>query len=220
MKYHYCYKVEFVEVPHIYFGARTCECLPEEDVKYMGSPVTYKRFWKENTPIKTILVTGFGTRSEANLYEKGLIYQQWEENKSLSLNASVSGETFNRVGSENSIEHRKKISRAKKGTKRPYTSPEARKNISEALKNKPKSDESRRKMSEARKKMHPKPTNAATFVGISPTGECVIFTNALQFIRDNPEWKFSRSPITKCAQGLRKRHRGWKFFYADEYKAS
>jgi hypothetical protein len=157
MNNHYVYQITFLEVPHIYFGARSCKRLPEEDVKYMGSPKTYKHYWKENTPIKTILVTGFSTRGEANLYEKELISQQWAQNISLSLNASIGGEKFHMEGVPQTPESRKKRSNTKKGV--------------------------------------PNPKVARSFVGISPNGEIIKFTNAQNFCIENPEWNFFSTTI-------------------------
>jgi hypothetical protein len=93
MVYHYIYKITFAEVDNIYFGVRSCECLPEKDVKYLGSPTTYKSYWSKYIPIKTILST-WPTRKEANEVEDILVEWQWSVNKELSLNASMNGVHF------------------------------------------------------------------------------------------------------------------------------
>lgn len=56
-----------------------------------------------------------------------------------------------------------------------------------------------------------------SYIGISPTGDRVYFTNANQFIRDYPEYNFYRCCITDCIKGRLKTHKGWKFYYANEY---
>jgi hypothetical protein len=191
MTYHYCYEIRFIEVPNVYFGARSCECLPEDDTSYLGSPVTYKHYWQENTPIKKILITGFETRSEANIYEKKLIAQQWLINKPLSLNASISGEKFHCAG-----------------IIRGPLSPERRQQISETLTGKKQSAETIKKRCAS---------IARTFVGISPKGEEVVFTNAKEFCKNNPELNLHSICITNCARGRRKHHRGWRFYYLEDY---
>lgn len=93
--YHYTYKIEF-ETGHVYFGSRSCECLPRDD-SYLGSPVTYKAHWKKFTPTKVILRT-FDTRQEACEYENVLIEWCWSVNRSLSLNATIGGTKFSKLG--------------------------------------------------------------------------------------------------------------------------
>lgn len=221
-KYHYTYRVNFVEIEGVYFGSRSCDCLPEEDVNYLGSPKTYKIYWKLYTPIKTILVTGFETRKDANLHEKELITQQWSRNKPLSLNASITNEKFNMLGVKrhHSPETRRKISIGNLGK---FVSLETRKKQSEALKGEKHpyfgtkfSDEYRKKLSDAHKNGNQKYATKE-FVGISPTGEHIIFENAYKFCRDNPEWGFQPQNINSCVQGNRPSHRGWRFFHYQTY---
>jgi len=92
---HYCYKIEF-QTGHVYFGSRSCNCKPEEDTQYLGSPKTHKAHW-ENICCKTILLE-FDTREEASNYENVLIEWAWAVNKVLSLNASILNTKFNTVG--------------------------------------------------------------------------------------------------------------------------
>lgn len=106
--YHYTYKIEF-ETGHLYFGSRSCRCLPEAD-SYLGSPCTHKNYWSEYTPIKKILSL-HKTREEANEYENILIEWSWSVNKSLSLNGSINGIKFHNVGRVFSEEFRQKISK-------------------------------------------------------------------------------------------------------------
>jgi hypothetical protein len=99
MTYHYTYKISF-ETGHVYFGVRSCECLPEEDT-YMGSPVTFKNYWEEYEPRKVILRT-FDTRDEANDHEDVLIEWAWSVNRALSLNGHIRNSKFNNYGKQRS----------------------------------------------------------------------------------------------------------------------
>lgn len=206
-KYNYVYRVDFLEVPHVYFGSRTSKRLPEEDIRYMGSPVTYKQYWIDYTPIKTILFTGFENREDAIACENELIRQQWNENISLSLNDHIGWTTFHRAGKSSwnkgkppSAETRQKLSEALKGEKNHLYG-----------KNRP--EEFCLKMSELAKG---RIQCTKTFVGVSPTGEQVVFANAAQFCRDRPELKLRSASIVACAKGHRPHHKGWRFFYYDE----
>lgn len=91
--YHYTYSISFTDTPHIYFGVRSSKCLPENDTDYMGSPKTFKHYWKKYNPIKTVL-DSYETREESELAENKLILSQWNSNKALSLNASLGYHSF------------------------------------------------------------------------------------------------------------------------------
>lgn len=67
----YVYKLEHIETKEFYFGSRGCKCLPEEDVKYMGSMHTWKP--DKSKLIKIIIETNFETRTDALIYEASLI---------------------------------------------------------------------------------------------------------------------------------------------------
>jgi hypothetical protein len=203
-KYHYVYRINFVEIPGVYFGSRSCDCLPEEDTGYLGSPVTYKIYWDLYTPIKTILISDFEDRKPANIYEKDLIRQQWKRNQSLSLNIAAGNENYNRLGVKESEEIRRKKSERQKG--KPSN-----------IKGKTLSSETRKKLSIARLgKSYP---NAGRkIVAISPDGDHVFSNNIAEFIRNNAEWGFQSAYITTCAKNPHKRsHRGWRFLYYEDY---
>jgi hypothetical protein len=106
-EYHYTYKISF-PTGHVYFGVRSCKCLPEEDT-YMGSPSTFKHYWKDHEPSKTILAC-WPTREIAEAIEDELILYQWSLDRNLSLNATVNGTKFNRCGVKHSDETRLKMS--------------------------------------------------------------------------------------------------------------
>ena len=59
-----------------------------------------------------------------------------------------------------------------------------------------------------------------SYIGISPDGLVVSFTNAAAFAKDNPDWKFHARHISSCVRGLLKTHRSWKFYYAEDYYKS
>lgn len=69
-KYHYTY-YSYEEWGRGYFGSRSCDCLPEEDVKYFGS-FSDKTF---NPKHKIILKDDYSTREEA--YADEIILQQY-----------------------------------------------------------------------------------------------------------------------------------------------
>lgn len=211
-QYHYVYRINFVEIPGVYFGSRTCKCLPENDTKYLGSPKTHKILWKLFTPIKTILVTSFKTKEDAVTYENDLIQKQWDKNKPLSFNATIGNKKFHMLGRKPVLYWKGKIG-PNKGRERSF---EWKKNISEAHKGMHPSLETREKMSKSHKGSPP--TNALTLVGISPTGEVITFTNVAKFVRENREWCFIAPNIHACAKGKRDTHRKWRFFYESDYK--
>jgi|688.fasta_scaffold01920_32 hypothetical protein len=53
---------------------------------------------------------------------------------------------------------------------------------------------------------------ARSYIGTTPDGEEIPFTNAKQFAKDNGLYA---SGITSCCTGVLKTHHGWKFRYAD-----
>jgi hypothetical protein len=93
--HHYTYKIQFL-TGHVYYGVRSCECLPDDD-PYMGSPVTHREHWEKYPPIKTVLQV-FETRDAAWLSEAQLIKEQWARDKANSLNAGIMGARFNNLG--------------------------------------------------------------------------------------------------------------------------
>ena len=221
-EYHYVYSVTYTDVKNIYYGVRTSKCKPEDDNKYWGTPVTFKSFMDAHkaTRVKTILAT-YPTREEAELAEDELIEKQWENNKSLSLNACINGTKFNMLGKSSrkgqspSEETRKKIANTLRGQKRDF-SLEHRKNLSKALKGKPKSLKYRQNLSE-KKKGIANERCAKECVGVSPTGNVVVFSNINQFCRDNIKLGFSPSCISACTIGKNKTHNGWQFFSLEEF---
>lgn len=107
---HYVYRINFVNTDYVYFGVRSCKCLPKDDVDYLGSPKTHKDYWEKYEPKKTILKE-FSTREEAEEAERFLINWQWnstDAGKELSLNVSIYYYSFNSINRKWSKEMRDK----------------------------------------------------------------------------------------------------------------
>lgn len=157
MEYHYTYSITYTDAPNIYYGVRTSLCLPESDVRYWGTPVTFKAWMEAHkaTRVKTILAI-YPTREEAELAEDELIEQQWAINKPLSLNANIRGAKFNVLGFNHSLKTRERISQSLKGR---TISEKARLLVADAL--------------------------AGSFVGVNPDGDIVEFRNASDFAREH-----------------------------------
>lgn len=89
---YYLYEIRF-ETGHVYYGMRRCECDPEDDTGYTGSPVTHKDFWKNYKFKKKILKVYPEEEFETCVEdERFLINWQWhstDEGKNFSLNAAV-----------------------------------------------------------------------------------------------------------------------------------
>ncbi|MBW4460558.1 MAG: hypothetical protein KME47_09995 [Nodosilinea sp. WJT8-NPBG4] len=128
-RYHYTYSISFAEIPHIYFGVRSSKCLPEEDVRYLGSPVRHKQYWKKHTPIKSILDV-YLTRESAEVAERSLIATQWEKDKLLSLNARMGVLSWNTLGMKPSQKQMEAVRNAHLGK---VPSPETKQTIREKL---------------------------------------------------------------------------------------
>jgi hypothetical protein len=83
----YTYRVDFLSSGHFYYGYRRCRpnISPEED-GYLGSPVTNKKFWERETPVKEI-ISLHRTREEAQAKERALILENWANDLCLNENA-------------------------------------------------------------------------------------------------------------------------------------
>lgn len=217
-EFHYVYSITYTDEPNIYYGVRTSRCLPEKD-KYWGTPVTFKVWMDAHkaTRIKTVLAT-YPTREEAELAEDGLIEKQWVENKPISLNACINGTKFNSLGRTPTEETRRKQSESHigqpgywKGKKRPI---DTCKKLSVAHKGR---KTGRSPSPEHVQKLIDRVVR--TYVGISPEGEHIIFTNAKKFCEDNPELELNYKNVCKCARGNSVYYKKWRFFYQEDYIA-
>jgi hypothetical protein len=163
MTHHYTY-YSYEEWGIGYFGSRSCECLPEEDLHYFGSFAD-----KNFTPTqKIILKDDYETRADA-IKDEVILHDYYDvaanphfanRSKQTSTRFTTSGmkmteEQRKKIGDrfrgkKLSKEHIQKVSAANTGRKH---TPEARKRMSEAQKNSTyvASEETRKKMGESRK---------------------------------------------------------------------
>lgn len=154
-EYHYVY-YSYEEWDRGYFGSRTCKCLPEEDIKYFNSYVD-KTFKPTQ---KIILKDDYATREEAYLDEIVLQnYYKVVENPHFANRSYQTSTSFSVYGLRHSEEHKRKISKARKGklhseeTKRKMSgrshSEEAKKKISKATKGRKLTEDHKKKISES-----------------------------------------------------------------------
>jgi hypothetical protein len=68
---HYVYKITDPVTGQFYYGSRSCECNPNDDV-YIGSPYTWKPEDKSRL-VKEIIKSDFNTRDDAMQYESDII---------------------------------------------------------------------------------------------------------------------------------------------------
>lgn len=85
----YIYKITFEETPEWYYGRHREK---KYDEHYMGSPVTYKEFWRKFTPKKEILLELENNKDNwflASIIESSLIKADW--GNPLCLNKNYGG---------------------------------------------------------------------------------------------------------------------------------
>jgi len=157
-RYHYVY-YSYEEWGRGYIGSRSCNCLPTNDVLYLGS---FKD--KSFKPTKKIILDLFETRQEA-LRAEILLHEFYNVgiNSHFANKAKLTSTGFNTFGMQYSKESKQKMSRAQKN--RSSRSKETRQKMSEALrgrKRKPFSAETREKMSKAQKERKRQPHSEKT----------------------------------------------------------
>lgn len=111
--YHYTYLLLNQTTLMMYIGKRSCNCLPEEDVQYMGS----SKYVPKEQCTKTILKT-FSSSREAvqheiylhNLHDVGVNPMFYNRSKQTSTKFDTTG-----VSTSHSEETKAKLSKAKKG---------------------------------------------------------------------------------------------------------
>lgn len=123
-RFHYTYRIDFPECRKVYFGVRSSKCLPEDDVKYLGSPVSHKEYWAKYKLVKTILNI-YPTREDAESAEEFLILQQWKENKEVSLNAGAGRVSWNSLGLPRHPNNRAALIKANTGRESPQKTKDA-----------------------------------------------------------------------------------------------
>jgi len=225
--YHYTYKIINLINNKLYYGVRSCECLPEEDIKYMGSGVLIRRSIKKHgidNFIKKIDKI-FETREEANLYEAKIVDLEFIKLDN-TYNLKTGGlngcgwKGWTGQGSQ-SDETKKKISIAMRGK---IVSDETKKKMSISGKvraiTKPITKKTREKLCECKKgekhpfygKKHSKETIqklSSNWMVISPTGQEYKISNLTKFCRDN---NLHNGTMCSVAKGNRKHHKGLKCY--------
>ena len=149
-EYHYTY-YSYEEWGMGYFGVRSCDCLPEEDIEYFGS-FTHKNF---HPTYKIILQSDYPTRVDAMKDEIFLHdYYNVAANPHFANRAKQTSTGFTQAGVSPSTETRNKLSKAGKGKKR---SEETKQKMSKAFSGKYVSEETKEKVRQANlgKKLSP-----------------------------------------------------------------
>ena len=141
-KYHYTY-YSYEEWGMGYFGSRSCDCLPEEDVNYFGS-FTHKNFHPTQ---KIILKSDYPTRADA-MRDEVILHDYYDvaANPHFANRAKQTSTRFTQAGVSPSVETRKKLSKAGKGKKR---SEETKQKMSKSFSGKYVSEETREKLRQA-----------------------------------------------------------------------
>jgi hypothetical protein len=137
-EYHYTY-YSYEEWGMGYFGVRSCDCLPEEDIEYFGS-FTHKNF---HPTYKIILQSDYPTRVDA-MKDEILLHDHYNvaANPHFANRAKQTSTRFTQAGVSPSTETRNKLSKAGKGKKR---SEETKQKMSKAFSGKYVSEETREK---------------------------------------------------------------------------
>lgn len=149
-KYHYTY-YSYEEWGMGYFGSRSCNCLPEEDINYFGS-FGDKSFKPTQ---KIILKDDYPTRKDA-IKDEVILHNYYDvaANPHFTNRAKQTSTGFTQAGVSPSAETRKKLSEAGKGKKR---SEETKQKMSKAFCGKYVSEETKEKVRQANlgKKLSP-----------------------------------------------------------------
>jgi len=114
-EYYYTY-YSYEEWGRGYFGSRKCKCLPEQDVKYLGS--SKDRTFKPK--YKIILKDDYATREEA--YADEIILQKYYkviENPHFANMAYQTSTGFSTYGKIHTQKYKKELSEKWKGEKNP-----------------------------------------------------------------------------------------------------
>ena len=111
--YHYTYKIHYSDGKY-YIGVRSCNCLPEEDTKYLGS----SKYTPNNLVTKKEILATFPTRTLAIEHEVYL-HQFYDiaKNPLFYNQAKQTSKKFDVTGTKQSKEHSQKIANALKGRK-------------------------------------------------------------------------------------------------------
>jgi hypothetical protein len=90
-EFYYLYIIQFSDGRY-YIGSRKCECKPEDDKKYMGSPKTFKHLWTDPNLTKTKhIIREISSYKEVRRLETILIEAAWKrDGKDVCVNRNSS----------------------------------------------------------------------------------------------------------------------------------
>ncbi len=89
MRYYYIYLIRFCD-GRFYIGKRTSKVEPHNDTKYMGSPITFKYLWEDNSLTKTKHILKLcKTEKEMIDLEVKMIKTGWKKFPDLILNRNA-----------------------------------------------------------------------------------------------------------------------------------
>jgi hypothetical protein len=150
-KYFYTY-YSYEEFGRGYIGKRECECLPEEDINYLGS-------FKDKTfkPTQKIILETFDSVEEA-LGAECILHDFYEvdinphfANRSKQTSVKFYCCSFGEDNPSKRDEVKEKIRNSKIGDNNPAKRPEVRQKLKEARNKRITTEETKKKMSEAHK---------------------------------------------------------------------
>jgi hypothetical protein len=189
--YYYLYLIKFNDGRY-YIGSRKCECKPEEDTGYMGSPVTFKELWADSNLSKTkYILREVHSVEELKRIEPKLIKEAWKrDGKDVCLNRHASptfhpdvcvkgGKIGGKISGKKALELRIGIHAQTPEQKIEYGKIGG-KIIAERT--------------------------AREFTLVSPTGEVIHGRNLREFVKEN---NLDRRCIQKVLNGKYKHHKGY-----------
>jgi len=144
MENHYTY-YSYEEWGMGYFGSRSCECLPEEDIKYFGS-FSNKNFKPTQ---KIILKCDYETRADA-IKDEVILHDYYDvaANPHFANRSKQTSMRFTTSGMKMTEEQRKKMGDRLRGRK---LSNDVIKKVADANRGKKRSEDQKKRMSEAQK---------------------------------------------------------------------
>jgi hypothetical protein len=85
--FYYLYIIRFGDGRY-YIGSRGCDCRPEDDMEYTGSPITFKHLWTDpNLTKKKYIIKEFSSYDVVRRLETVLIEAAWKrDGKDICVN--------------------------------------------------------------------------------------------------------------------------------------